>query len=120
MITITNNSIILPQGETAAVSFGFKDIKTNSPLILANPNIMHAIHVVIKDHVSNKGNAILAKTLQIHNNDGGWHIFRYPTLKVIDNLTLSEGDIENSIANYIDESEMLHKIIYKNNKNETQ
>ena len=71
MITITNNSIILPQGETAAVSFGFKDIKTNSPLILANTEVSHYIHVVIKDHVSNKGEAILAKYLQINNTEGG-------------------------------------------------
>ena len=71
MITITNNSIILPQGETAAVSFGFKDIKTNSPLILANTEVNHKIHVVIKDHVSNKGEAILAKYLEINNTEGG-------------------------------------------------
>ena len=67
MITITNSSIILPQGEPAVVSFGFKDIKTNSPLILANPNLTHSIHVVVKDHLSNTGEAILAKSLLIEN-----------------------------------------------------
>lgn len=71
MITITNNSIILPQGETAVISFGFKDIKTGAPLILSNQEASHFIHIVIKETLSNTGEAVLARALEIKNSEDG-------------------------------------------------
>ena len=121
MITITNDSIILPQGETAIVSFGFKDVKNNSPLLLSNPNVIHAINVVIKDQISNTGDAILAKSIIIENNTygTGWHIFENSELQYIEleGDNMSPGDSETTIADRIDKYETLYKIVCKDSKN---
>jgi hypothetical protein len=68
MITITNNNISIPQGETAVVSFSFVDIKTNAPLILSGKEFEHSIHVVVKDQISTDGEDILHKMFIVESD----------------------------------------------------
>ena len=88
----------MPQGETATVSFAFKDASTGGPLVLAGPDWKHTINIVVKDTISNKGTAMNFGTITLENDgsDGEWRIFDSDEIIVKEKTTGSFTDLTDN------------------------
>lgn len=91
MIRLTSTTIKVPQGESGAVTFYFKDKRTDYPLILAklpeelasDINYARAIRFTVKDSLDINASVILQKTYLLDDfkdnyfksfNDDAYHV----------------------------------------------
>lgn len=71
MITLTGNSIVIPQGESGSISFGFKNQLNDDPIILSGEEGKHnfEIQVVVSDKLATETGVKFTKTYKLSESE---------------------------------------------------